>query len=62
MSNFFLLLLICIPIVLLDKILDFYIKNPWLSLAVFFIILVIGRVLLFLYRRSKGIKDGYLDE
>lgn len=62
MSKFFLLLLICIPIVLLDQVLDFYIKNPWLSLAVFFIILVIGRVLLFLYRRLKGIKNGYLDE
>ncbi|MFA9950074.1 hypothetical protein ABCS64_07045 [Rhodocyclaceae bacterium Wk13] len=62
MKKYFLLLLICIPIVLLDKVLDFYIKNPWVSLVVFFIILVIGRVLLFLYRRSKGIKDGYLDE
>lgn len=62
MKKYFLLLLICIPIVLLDKVLDFYIKNPWVSLAVFFIILIIGRILLFLYRRSKGIKDGYLDE
>ena len=62
MKKYFLLLLICIPIVLLDKVLDFYIKNPWVSLSVFFIILVIGRILLFLYRKSKGIKDAYLDE
>ncbi|MEF2119306.1 hypothetical protein V3423_19635 [Pseudomonas aeruginosa] len=61
-KHYLLMTLVCIPLVLLYVCLEWFFGNTWVTVGVFFGVLVVLRVGLYLYRRSKGIRDGYLDE
>ncbi|MCQ3001623.1 hypothetical protein NLO98_17875 [Pseudomonas syringae] len=44
------------------NLLEKYLGDTWLTVGFFAVVLILLRVGLYLYRRSKGIKDNYLDE
>ncbi|WP_213910472.1 hypothetical protein [Pseudomonas aeruginosa] len=61
-KHYLLMTLVCIPPALLYVCLEWFFGNTWVTVGVFFGVLVVLRLGLYLYRRSKGIRDGYLDE
>ncbi len=61
-KHYLLMTLVCIPLALLYVCLEWFFGNTWVTVGVFFGVLVVLRLGLYLYRRSKGIRDGYLDE
>lgn len=61
MKKFVLLVMIFIPVAFLYELLDKQFRDSWLSVGIFVLVLISGRVGLFIYRRSRGIKDTYLD-
>lgn len=62
MKRMLLMTAIFIPLALLYNILTQYFGETWLVVGAFCLLLVALRVGLYLYRRSRGIKDHYLDE
>lgn len=51
-----------IPVFLLYEFIKNQFGDSWLAVGIFFFILVFGRIGLFFYRRTKGLKDTYLDD
>lgn len=62
MKRMLLMTAIFIPLALLYNVLTQYFGETWLVVGAFCLLLVALRVGLYLYRRSRGIKDNYLDE
>ncbi len=50
-----------IPVALLYVVLEHYFGDSWLTVGIFVVILLAGRIGLLLYRRAKGIHDSWLD-
>jgi hypothetical protein len=44
------------------QVLKYFLGDTWLPAIIVMIGLIVGRIALFLYRRSKGIHDSYLDD
>jgi hypothetical protein len=61
MKRFVMLVLIFIPIALLYRALEYVFGDTWITVGVFAAALVLGRAGLFVYRKSKGIKDEFLN-
>jgi len=61
MRKFIFIFVILIPVAFLYEFLDKQFEGSWWAVLVFFLILIFGRIGLYFYRRSKGIKDTYLD-
>lgn len=58
-KHYLLMTLVCIPLALLYVCLEWFFGNTWVTVGVFFGVLVVLRLGLYLYRRSKGIRDGF---
>ncbi|HEY0288390.1 MAG TPA: hypothetical protein VGC62_15480 [Pseudomonas sp.] len=50
---------IFLPFAILYNVLEVYLGDTWLTAGVFSIVLISLRIGLYLYRRSKGIKDTW---
>lgn len=57
-KRFIFLLLIFIPLSLLYKWLESYFDGSWWAVLIFFVVLVVGRFGLYLYRAGKGSVTG----
>lgn len=50
-----------IPVALLYVVLEYYFGDSWLTVGIFVVLVLGGRIGLLLYRRSKGIHDSWFD-
>lgn len=63
MIKYFLIMTaVAIPVAYFYNLLEKYLGDTWMTVGVFAVVLIFLRVGLYLYRRSKGIKDNYLNE
>lgn len=63
MIKYFLIMTaVAIPVAYFYNLLEKYFGDTWMTVGVFAVVLIFLRVGLYLYRRTKGIKDNYLDE
>jgi hypothetical protein len=62
MKRFFFLFAVFVPLAFFYVFLERTVGDSWVSVGIFAGVLIAGRLVLFLYRRSRGIKDTYLDD
>lgn len=62
LKQFLVVFVVGLPFAVLFYILDIYLPDSWWPAVIVISLMVIARVSLYLYRRSKGIKDAWLDE
>lgn len=63
MIKYFLIMTaVAIPVAYFYNLLEKYFGDTWMTVGVFAVVLIFLRVGLYLYRRSKRIKDNYLNE
>ncbi|MBD8189809.1 hypothetical protein [Pseudomonas viridiflava] len=61
-KQFLFIFLLGIPFACLYYALENYLPNSWIPAVTVMVLMVIARAGLYLYRRSKGIKDPWLNE
>ena len=61
MKAFILLFLFFIPIAFFYDYLDKKTDGSWWDGAVIAVILIMGRIILYIYRKNKNIRDDYFD-
>lgn len=59
MKYFLIMTAIAIPVAYFYNVLERHLGDTWLTVGIFAFVLISLRVALYLYRRSKGIKDTW---
>ncbi|WNW12474.1 hypothetical protein RRX38_15420 [Pseudomonas sp. DTU_2021_1001937_2_SI_NGA_ILE_001] len=61
LKQFLIVFVVGLPFAILYSALEYYLPGTWWPAGIVITLMLLGRVGLYLYRRSKGIHDTWLD-